>query len=168
MVCSSQRWISSGSFPESLNNTITVLIPKCDKPSTLKDLMPILLCNIIYKVVARVLANRPKSLLDSIVSPSQYAFVPVRLIIDNVMLAFEVIHHMKCKSHGKKGEVALKIDISKSYNRVDWTYLKNVMLQLGFAQRFVDLIILCITTINYSVMLNGAEFGPISPNRGLR
>jgi hypothetical protein len=84
------------------------------------------------------------------------------------MVAMETIHHMKCKVRGKMGEVALKIDISKAYDRVDWRYLLNVMKKMGFCERWIKWIQMCLESDEYSVMVNGEKVGPISPGRGLR
>lgn len=112
-------WSETGNFPSTLNETNIVLIPKVDSPSPMRDLRPISLCNVLYKIVAKVLANRLKKLLPKCISEEQSAFVEGRSILDNVLIAFEIIHHMKCKTKGARGEVALKIDISKAYDRVD-------------------------------------------------
>ncbi|GAU29295.1 hypothetical protein TSUD_226660 [Trifolium subterraneum] len=84
-----------------------------DNPTSMKDLRPISLCNVLYKVLSKVLANRLKPLLNRYIFVEQSAFFADRSILDNVMVAMETIHHMKCKVKGKIGEVALKIDISK-------------------------------------------------------
>ena len=85
----------------------------------MKDYRPIALCNVNYKILAKVLANRMKKLLPRIISHEQSAFVSRRSITDNILVAFEIIHHMKRKSKGKKGDVAFKIYISKAYDKID-------------------------------------------------
>jgi hypothetical protein len=104
----SKQWLQRGRFPPQLNNTNIVLIPKVDNPTSMKDLRPISLCNVIYKIISKVLANRLKPLLNRYISLEQSAFVADRSILDNVTVAMETIHHMKCKTRGKVGEVALK------------------------------------------------------------
>jgi hypothetical protein len=104
----SKQWLQRGRFPPQLNNTNIVLIPKIDNPTSMKDLRPISLCNVIYKIISKVLANRLKLLLNMYISLEQSAFVADRSILDNVTVAMETIHHMKCKTRGKVGEVALK------------------------------------------------------------
>ncbi|MCI04447.1 RNA-directed DNA polymerase (Reverse transcriptase), partial [Trifolium medium] len=98
---------------------------------------------------------------------NQSAFVPGRSILDNVMAAIEIVHHMKSKTRGKQGEVALKLDISKAYDRFDWDYLKDIQRTLGFSQKWISWIMLCVETVDYSVIFNENMVGPIVPGRGL-
>lgn len=96
-----------------------VLIPKVKEPQDMSQLGPISLCNILYKICAKVLANRLKPLLSSLISPFQNAFVPGWLISDNSLLASEVGHFLHNKRSGKKGFLVLKLDLSKAYNQVE-------------------------------------------------
>jgi hypothetical protein len=84
------------------------------------------------------------------------------------MAAIEIIHYMKAKTRGKKGEVALKLDISKAYDRIDWEYLKDMMAKMGFCQKWIRWIMLCVETVDYSIIVNGHMVGPVVPGRGLR
>lgn len=102
-------------------------------------------------------------MLSQIISIYQSAFVLGRMITDNVLVAFEIIHHMHHKTRGNNSEFALKIDISKAYDRVDWTCLRQIMLQMGFALEWVDLIMLCVITVSYHASVNGMEVGLIVP-----
>jgi hypothetical protein len=142
-----------------LNSTNITLIPKGDVQTTMKDWRPIALCNVLYKVVAKVLANKLKGVLNKCISDNQSAFVPGRSVLDNVMAAIELVHYMKAKTRGKQGDAALKLDISKAYDRIDWDYLKDVMTTMGFSQNWISWIMLCVETIDYSVILNGNTVG---------
>ncbi|GAU22462.1 hypothetical protein TSUD_123490 [Trifolium subterraneum] len=112
-------WLERGYFPTSLNETNICLIPKCDNPTSMKDLHPISFCNVLYKMISKVLANRLKCCLDKCASQEQSAFMESRSILDNALIATEVIHALKRKTQGRRGELALKIDISKVYDKVD-------------------------------------------------
>ncbi|GAU45877.1 hypothetical protein TSUD_401030, partial [Trifolium subterraneum] len=118
-------WLDRGYFPSSMNETNICLIPKCERPNTMKDYRPISLCNVLYKMVSKVLANRLKQCLEKCVSEEQSAFIEGRSITDNALVAIEIIHYMKRKTRGYNGELALKIDISKAYDRVEWGFLKG-------------------------------------------
>ena len=93
-------------------------------------------------------------MLQKCISQEQSDFVENHSIIDNVMAAHEVIHHMKCKRKGKVGEVALKIDISKAYDRVEWDYVKKVMSKMGFHDRWINWMTMCMESVNYQVLVN--------------
>ena len=151
-----------------MNDTNVVLIPKKANPEYVTDLRPISLCNVIYKIVAKMLTNRLKGVLGSVISESHNAFVPGRAITDNILISTEIMHYLKWKKQGRDGVAALKIDMSKAYDIIEWSFLKSIMLKLGFAADFVNLIMLCVTTVTYKIVREGMEIGPIVPSRGLR
>ena len=112
-------FLNGGDIPLGWNDTMVVLIPKVKSPSRIKDLRPISPCNVLYKVVSKVIANRLKTILPDLISQNQSAFVPGRLITDNILMAFEVSHFLMNKRAGKEAYVAVKVDMSKAYDRVD-------------------------------------------------
>lgn len=118
----------------------------------MKDLRPIALCNVLYKILAKVLANRWKIIFPTLISENQSAFVPGRNITDNVLVAFEITHHMNKKKRGDDGEVALKLDISKSYDRIEWAYLKSRMQSMGFCNKWIAWIMMCVKTVSYDFL----------------
>jgi hypothetical protein len=99
-----------------------VLIPKVRRPEYVKELRPISLCNVVYKLVSKVLANRLKKILPEIISPSQSAFVPGRLTTDNILISYEITHFLQRRKKGKEGFAAIKLDMSKAYDRVEWRF----------------------------------------------
>lgn len=163
-----KAWLNSNSFPSELNNTNVVLIPKKEDACSMKDLRPIALCNVLYKIMAKVLANHLKAVLPTIILENQSAFVANRSITDNVLIAFEIVHYMKRKNHRSEGDVALKLDISKAYDRVSWNFLCHRMRTMGFCSKWVKWMLLCVKTVTYNFCFNGAYIGPITPKRGLR
>lgn len=108
-----KSWLEIGKFPLNLNDANIVLIPKVENHLSMKDLRPISLCNVIYKIISKVLTNCMKLLLHKCISRKQSTFLEDHSILNNVLVAIETLHHLKM------GEMTLKIDISKAYDRVD-------------------------------------------------
>ena len=152
----------------SINFTNIILIPKVKNSEAMIQFRPISLCNVLYKIVSKVLVNRMKSILPRVISDSQSAFVPGKLITNNVIMAFEVLHYLKNLGVGNNFQMAAKLDMSKAYDRVKWSYLKAILFKLGFHGRWVELIMVCVSSTSYSVLVNGAPHGYIKPTRGLR
>lgn len=131
-------------MPECWNDTVIALIPKVQKPEKVTDLRPISLCNVVYKLISKILANRLKVILPEIITPTQSAFVPGRLISDNIIIAYELTHYMLNKRRGGKGYAAIKLDMSKAYDRVEWSFLSQMMQKLGFCSDWIQLIMKCV------------------------
>jgi hypothetical protein len=123
----------------SINEIHFCLIPKVSSPSRVTDYRPISLCNVIYKLISKVLANRFKEVLPSIISPEQSAFIPGRLISDNIMVAFEALHTINSRIKGNEGFMALKLNMSKAYDRIEWNFLEAILRKLGFVEQWIHL-----------------------------
>ena len=162
------NFLNSGNMDPEINYTHIVLIPKIKSPEKMSDYRPISLCNVIYKIISKVLANRMKKILPQLISPTQSAFVPGRLITDNILVAYETLHTMHGRKKGKTGSLALKLDISKAYDRVEWTFLKRIMVKMGFPNAWIERVMCCVSTSSFSVKINGKAYGNIIPSRGLR
>jgi hypothetical protein len=160
--------LNSGYFFQKINFTYIVLIPKIPNPRTVADFRPISLCNVVYKIISKVLANRLKGHLDTIISYSQSAFVPGRLIINNVTVAYELLHGLKAKRVGKKGQIAVKLNMSKAYDRVEWNFPEGIMYKLGFEGQWINLIMACLKSVSYAILFNGEPHGLITPSQGIR
>ncbi|XP_043812454.1 uncharacterized protein LOC122723649 [Manihot esculenta] len=140
-VCNIYRlWLAQGNIPSEISSALIVLILKCVNPVDVKDFRPIALCNVIYKILSKALANRLKRVLHKIILPNQ----------------------------GSVGSCALKIDIAKAYDRVEWSYLFAMLSALGFSDTWVGWMHMCFSNMSYYIAVNGAEIGPVdSENRGL-
>ena len=95
-------------------------------------------------------------------------FLSERLITDNVLVAFELMHYLEHKKDGREGFVTIKLDMSKVYDRVEWDFIKQVVEKIGFHEKWIKLIMHCITFVSYSILVNGVAYGSIIPTRGLR
>lgn len=105
-------------YPQGLNDTNIVLILKKKSQTEMEELRPISLSNILVEVITKVMANRTKGCLQGIISENRSVFVPGRLIANNIMITYEEMHYLKRKRQGREGDMAVKLDMSKAYDRI--------------------------------------------------
>ena len=161
-------FLNSASLPENLNHTFITLIPKVKNLKLVSKFRPISLCNVLYKIFSKVLANRLKKILPHIITEHQSAFTKNRLILENILLAFELLHCLQNHKSTKGGFMALKLDMSKAYDHVEWAFLEKIMRKLGFNEKWIILMMLCVPTISYSILINGTPNGYIRLTRDIR
>ncbi|KAL2248030.1 UNVERIFIED_CONTAM: hypothetical protein Sindi_2655300 [Sesamum indicum] len=159
-------FFNTGRLLKQINTTLLALIPKVHTPMTVGDFRPISCCNVLYKTIAKLLVQRLSVILDKIISPCQAAFVPGRSIGDNIMLAQELFTGYNQARLPPR--CALKVDIRKAYDTVEWDFMIAVMELFGFPPNFVKWIEMCVTTTSFSVGLNGKPHGFFKGARGLR
>ncbi|KAK0575156.1 hypothetical protein LWI29_034688 [Acer saccharum] len=145
-----------GSVPSDINRTLISPIPKVSNPTNLTHFRPISLCNTTYKVISKILMQRLRLLLPTLVSPNQVSFVPGRQIQDNIVVAQEVLHKFK-NVKGKVGYIAWKIDLTKAYDRLQWGFIKQVLEEIGIEGRLNNLIMSCISNVQYKSIKLPAE-----------
>jgi len=153
------RWM----YP-SLNATFIALIPKEEESNTPDKYRPIALCNIIYKIVSKVIASRLKPLLPLIISPEQSGYVEGRQITDGIILTHEIIHSLK---HLKKPGMLLKIDLSKAFDSISWEYMHKILQAFGFAPSWIRWISSLISSSFFSILINGIPSPTFRPSRGI-
>lgn len=122
----------------------------------------------IYKLTSKVLVNRLKPFMDIIIANLQGAYIPGMIITDKIIVAHELLHFMKHNIKGKVEKIAVKLNMSKAYDRVEWPYLISTMKALGFHPKWIELIMTCVTIDSYSILVNGKLGASFSPTRGLR
>ena len=153
--------------PEFLNSTLISLIPKIPGPKTLSNYRPISLCNMVYQIVSKVIVARLRPLLDQVISTFQIAFVSGRRVTDNAILVQELIHTVSRKK-GKVGYMAIKIDLKKAYDKLEWSFIREMLIRIYLPQGLIKLIMRCISSVNTSILVNGVRLDQILPSRGIR
>lgn len=129
------------------------------------DYRPIALCNVSYKIISKLLAKRLQPLLEALITETQSAFVPKRAISDNVLIIHEMLHYLKTSKAKKHFYMAIKTDMSKIYDRLEWDFIKMAILRFGFHPIWTEWIMQCITIVSYSFIINDATRGYVQPGR---
>lgn len=124
-----KQFFKEGCLQGNINHTLIALIPKCPNLEESGHFRPISLCNFAYQVISKLLANRLKTLLPKLVSPYQNAFVGGR----QILVAHEAFHKLKLKKKGGDFEMGIKMDMNKAYDRLEWGFLRAVLIKFGFA-----------------------------------
>ena len=162
-----KRAFSEKKIPDYLNRTHIVLIPKIQGPETLANYRPISLCNTVYKIITKVIVARLRPLLDKLVSPLQTAFIPGRKGVDNAIIVQEIIHTLS-KKKGRVGYMAIKIDLEKAYDKLEWNFIRDSLIRANLPTDLIDIIMSCISSVSTSILFNGEALEPIYPSRGIR
>jgi len=161
-----KTFIGGAELPKFYTHTCLVMIPKVESPQYFTDLRPISLCNLTSKIISKILNSRLSPILPKIISNNQSGFIKGRAISENILLAQEIINDIKKPNRG--GNVVIKLDMTKAYDRVSWTYLCMVMRKMGFCEIWIDLIYRYISNNWYSIIVNGDRQGFFKSGKGLR
>ena len=155
----------NGKSTKGINTTFIALIPKVDSLQSLNDFRPISLVGSLYKILAKLLANRLRQVIGSVVSETQSAFVKNRQILDGILIANEVVDEAR---KSKKELMLFKVDFEKAYGSVDLEYLDSVMGKMCFPNLWWKWIKECVTTATASVLVNGSPTDEFALGQGLR
>lgn len=166
VVAAIQLFFIFGFMPHSVNATLLSLVPKSADAEKMSDYRPIACCNIIYKVISKLLARRLKATLPEAIELNQCAFVEGRLLLENVLLATELVkdyHKLSVSSRS-----AIKLDISKAFDTIRWSFIEDTLRAMNYPDLFVTWIMRHIDTATFSVSVNEELEGFFSSSRGVR
>ncbi|CAA7042279.1 unnamed protein product [Microthlaspi erraticum] len=166
IIAAVQTFFSSAFMPTSLNSTTLVLIPKRRGADDLKDFRPISCLNTVYKLITRLISERLKKILPQIILADQTAFIKDRLLLENVLLAAEVIHGYH--RLGNTPRITLKIDIAKAFDSMRWDFILLCLKAYQIPDETIGWIRSCISTPSFSVSINGINSGYFKGKTGLR
>ncbi|XP_050238227.1 uncharacterized protein LOC126687715 [Mercurialis annua] len=154
LVKTVQESFNSGTILRQLNSTAITVIPKTSNVDSLPDFRPIACCNVLYKIISKVIIGLAL-LLCKIVAPNQSAFVPNRSIAYNIMLAHELVKNYHTNKEYPR--CLLKIDLKKAYDSISWDFIEEILISLNFPDKFIALIMSCIKTPSYYIAWNGCN-----------
>ena len=160
-----QEFHEHESIKKSLNATFVVLIPKKSGASDVKDFRPICLIGSVYKILSKILANRLKEVLETVLSPTQNAFIQGWRITESVLIANECLD-----SRLKSGMSRLlcKLDVEKVYDHVNWNFLMYMLELCDFGAKWCKWMYFCISKAQFLILINGTPCGFFNSNRGIR
>ena len=160
------EFFESGCLLKQWNSANLVLIPKKPNASLTTDFRPISCLNTVYKVISKLLASRLKEILPLMVSKSQSAFLPGRLLAENVLLATDLVKGYNTQALSPRG--MLKVDLRKAFDCVRWDFILSSLRALAIPESYICLIAECLSTASFSVSVNGASGGFFKSTKGIR
>ncbi|KAJ3685147.1 hypothetical protein LUZ61_014311 [Rhynchospora tenuis] len=160
-------FFETGQLDPALARSNVVLIPKIDDPKEVTDYRPVSVCNFIYKVISKLLSARMRVIMSKLVGSNQCAFVPGRIISDNILLLREIMHSFASSAFPKQA-FCFKCDLSKAFDRMEWHFVVRVLQLYGFPPAFISWVMGCVTSASFAILFNGSTDGFITPTRGLR
>ena len=166
VIAGIKYFFDTGRLLKELNATAISLIPKVQNPASLNDFRPISCCNTIYKCISKVIANRLKRVLPSLIDKAQSAFIQGRHISDNILLTQELMRNYHRKNSSVRG--AIKVDLKKAFDTIHWEFILDLLAALRFPKRMIGWIKSCITSPKFSININGSLEGFFSSSRGIR
>ncbi|XP_027181778.1 uncharacterized protein LOC113780162 [Coffea eugenioides] len=147
----------STELPRFITSTSIVLLPKVSNPEDFSNFRPISLCNFFNKMLSRILVGRLALVIPRLISPQQTGFVKGRSITDNYLLAQELMASIKRKARG--ANVALKLDMTKAYDRMSWCHIITMLRAFGFSEQVIDMVWRLISNVWFSIIINGSTHG---------
>ncbi|XP_058783262.1 uncharacterized protein LOC131657933 [Vicia villosa] len=165
VMAAMHEFYQTGRMHKGLNCSLITLIPKTNEAKTIKDWRPVSCCSTFYKILSKVLTRRLSRVIGTVVNENQSAFIPGRIIHDNIMITQELV-----RGYGRKNispRCMIQMDIQKAYDTVKWTALQQIMSALGFPYKYVQWIMACVETVSYRFALNGEPSDLLKAKRGV-
>lgn len=158
------NFLRSGRLLAQVNHTLLCLVPKMPIPASVDNYCPITLCNVLYRIISKILANRLKPLLPNLIDFNQSAFINGRRITDSILLAHELCHNL----HTSQGQarMCLKLDLCKAFDTLNRHFLCNTPQCLGFHDKWVGWIQECMSP-TFSLLINGECSAPFHSSNGV-
>lgn len=150
-----------------INHTLLTLIPKVLEPSRPSKFRPIALCNVIYKIITKVIANRIKPILPEIISCNQASFITGQNATDNAIILQEAVHSMNSMT-GTKRFMVIKLDLAKAYDKLEWSFIMESLALLNFSSHISDVINACLASSSFSINWQGRQTKKFFPTHDLR
>ncbi|KAA3459207.1 reverse transcriptase [Gossypium australe] len=167
-ICKWVKGVFTGQpIEQDLNNMLIVLIPKKECLGDFSEFRPMSLWSVMYKLITKVIANRFKLVFPNIISQEQTGFIAGRNVSDNIILAQEVIHSMRCKRNGKNW-MAIKLDLEKAYGRVSWDFISASLEAVGVPEFLRKAIMSAISSSSMQILWNDVPTHKFKPARGIR
>lgn len=158
----------NGEFDPKLCEAYFCLIPKVPHPTRISEFRPISLCNVIYKYVTKCITMILRGIMPEIIAPTQSSFIKGRSTQDNIFLLQEVLHSMRVKKRNKVGCMIMKLNLEKAYNKVNWDFLEETLLEFKFPASLVALIMFCARNASTRILWNGEPREAFEHHCGLR
>ncbi|XP_074278176.1 uncharacterized protein LOC141601772 [Silene latifolia] len=166
-VCNAiQDFFQSGKLLKQLNHTLITLVPKCALPQNVTQFRPISYCNVIYKCISKLLCSKLSEVLPDVISDNQGGFVKGRSIVENILICQDIVRLYNRKAISPR--FLLKVDLKKAYDSISWEFLEQMLGALNFPEQFTALLMECVRSASYSLVLNGDIFGFFKWKKGLR
>ncbi|XP_074314348.1 uncharacterized protein LOC141649561 [Silene latifolia] len=166
VISAVQDFFQNRQLLKQFNATNITLIPKSDRPKSVLHFRPIACCNVVYKIISKLLCSRLAEVLPQIVNQNQGAFIHQRSIQENILICQDLIRLYE-RPHAS-ARCMFKIDLQKAYDTVEWCFIENILDELHFPPEFKAMLLQCITTTTFSFSMNGEMFGYFQGKRGLR
>ena len=149
--------------PKYLNHTLIVLIPRIQGLETIGNYRPISLCNSVYKIITKIIVARIRPHLERLITPFQMTIILGRKGVDNTIIVQELIHTMG-RAKGRNGYMAIKIDLEKAYDKLEWGFIKEILIRFNFPENLIELILNCISSVSTSLLFDGGCMDPFRPS----